>query len=154
MITNKYASLRGTLARAKRNDCQKVVMRVTLVEELLLQLSNAEKRITELATENAWLKQFPNQIVGFIGKLGSSEIGSETKEKIEAAAKKTKTPATDAFQTEVRTNAIKSALNDCTECLDRDCIMDLLGISYEDAALREAGAMALHDALLRQERAV
>lgn len=48
MTTNKYATLRGTIARAKRNDCQKVVMRVTLVEELLLQLSNAEKRIAEL----------------------------------------------------------------------------------------------------------
>lgn len=154
MTTNKYATLHGTIARAKRNDCQKVVMRVTLVEELLLQLSNAEKQIAELATENAWLKQFPDQIVGFIGKLGSSEIGSETKEKIEAAAKKIKTPATDAFQAEVITNAIKSALNDCSECLDRDCIMDSIGISYEDAALREAGAMALHDALLRQERAV
>lgn len=154
MTPNKYATLRGTIARAKRNDCQKVVMRVTLVEELLLQLSNTEKRIDELATENAWLKQFPDQIVGFIGKLGSSEIGSETKDKIEAAAKKIKTPATDAFQAEVITNAIKSALSDCSECLDRDCILDSNGISYEDAALREAGAMALHDALLRQERAV
>jgi hypothetical protein len=35
MTTNKYATLRGTIARAKRNDCQKVVMRVTLAEELL-----------------------------------------------------------------------------------------------------------------------
>lgn len=61
---------------------------------------------------------------------------------------------TDAVLDEVRAHAIKSALNDCSECLDRDCIMDSNGISYEDAALREAGAMALHDALLRQERAV
>ena len=59
-------------------------------------------------------------------------------------------PAYQAFLAEVRASAIKSALNDCTEFLDRDCIMDLLGISYEDAALREAGAMALHDALLRK----
>ena len=117
-------------------------------------IDNLELKLAQMAAENAGLKQFPDQIVGFIGKLGSSEIGSETKEKIEAAAKEIKTPATDAFQAEVRTNAIKSALNDCTECLDRDCIMDLHGISYEDAALREAGAMALHDALLRQERAV
>lgn len=51
MITNKYATLRGTIARAKRNDCQKVVMRVTLVEELLLQLSNAEKQVAALAAE-------------------------------------------------------------------------------------------------------
>lgn len=114
MTTNKYVTLRGTIARAKRNDCQKVVMRVTLVEELLLQLSNAEKQIAELATENAWLKQFPDQIVGFIGKLGSSEIGSETKEKIEAAAKKIKNPATDAFLAEVRAQGVEmfAAWND------------------------------------------
>lgn len=48
MTTNKYATLRGTIARAKRNDCQKVVMRVTLAEELLVQLSKAEERIAEL----------------------------------------------------------------------------------------------------------
>ncbi|EHN8735165.1 hypothetical protein [Enterobacter hormaechei] len=48
MTTNKYATLRGTIARAKRHDCQKVVMRVTLAEELLEQLSKAEERIAEL----------------------------------------------------------------------------------------------------------
>lgn len=48
MTTNKYATLRGTIARAKRHDCQKVVMRVTLTEELLDQLSKAEERIAEL----------------------------------------------------------------------------------------------------------
>lgn len=51
---------------------------------------------------------------------------------------------------EVRANVIKAALDDCTELLDRDCIMESNGISYEDAALREKGAMALHSALLRQ----
>ncbi|MBI9028117.1 hypothetical protein [Enterobacter hormaechei] len=48
MTPNKYAALRATIARAKRHDCQKVVMRVTLAEELLDQPSNAEKRIAEL----------------------------------------------------------------------------------------------------------
>ncbi|KKY85497.1 hypothetical protein OA46_13135 [Enterobacter cloacae] len=48
MTTNKYATLRGTIARAKRHDCQKVVMRVTLAEELLDQLSKADERIAEL----------------------------------------------------------------------------------------------------------
>ncbi|UNC49057.1 hypothetical protein [Enterobacter huaxiensis] len=48
MTANKYASLRGTIARAKRHDCQKVVMRVTLAEELLVQFSKAEERIAEL----------------------------------------------------------------------------------------------------------
>ena len=48
MTPNKYATLRATIARAKRHDCQKVVMRVTLAEELLEQLSKAEERIAEL----------------------------------------------------------------------------------------------------------
>lgn len=45
---------------------------------------------------------------------------------------------------------IRKALDECTEYLDRDCIMETNGISYEDAAQREVGAMALHDALLRR----
>ncbi|MDU1653191.1 MAG: hypothetical protein E6850_11905 [Leclercia adecarboxylata] len=45
---------------------------------------------------------------------------------------------------------IRKALDECTEYLDRDCIMETNGISYDDAAQREAGALALHDALLRQ----
>lgn len=48
MTTNTYATLRSTIARAKRHDYQKVVMRVTLAEELLDQLSKAEERIAEL----------------------------------------------------------------------------------------------------------
>lgn len=48
MTPNKYATLRGTIARAKRHSCQKVVMRVTLAEELLDKLSKAEERTAEL----------------------------------------------------------------------------------------------------------
>lgn len=44
---------------------------------------------------------------------------------------------------------IRKAMDECTEYLDRDCIMETNGISYDDAAQREVGAMALHDALLR-----
>lgn len=62
-----------------------------------------------------------------------------------------KTPATDAFLAEVRAQAIRKALDDCSEFLDRDCIMESNGISYDDAALREVGAMALQKALLRKE---
>lgn len=60
------------------------------------------------------------------------------------------TPTTDAFLAEVRASAIKSALDDCSEYLDRDCIMESNGISYDDAALREIGAMALQEALLHK----
>lgn len=45
---------------------------------------------------------------------------------------------------------IRKALDECSEYLDRDCIMETNGIGYEEAAQREVGAMALHDALLRQ----
>ncbi|URO01248.1 hypothetical protein NB069_10395 [Leclercia adecarboxylata] len=45
---------------------------------------------------------------------------------------------------------IRKALDECSEYLDRDCIMETNGISYEEAAQREVGAKALHDALLRQ----
>ncbi|WP_275192701.1 hypothetical protein [Citrobacter freundii] len=55
---------------------------------------------------------------------------------------------------EVRASAIKSALTDCSEYLDRDCIMESNGISYDDAALREIGAMALQEELLRKGAAL
>ncbi|WP_057072054.1 hypothetical protein [Enterobacter cloacae] len=161
MTTNKYATLRGTIARAKRNDCQKVVMRVTLVEELLLQLSNAEKQVAALAAENAGLKRVPATgsetmllALDAFNTHGSTRPDVGLQQAINVVMQRREIPAADAFLAEVRANAIKSALNDCSECLDRDCIMDSNGISYEDAALREAGAMALQDALLRQERAV
>ncbi|HDR2864202.1 TPA: hypothetical protein QCK11_004227 [Enterobacter asburiae] len=48
MTQDKYAALRTTVARAKRRSYQKLVIRVTLAEELLNQLANAEKRIAEL----------------------------------------------------------------------------------------------------------
>ncbi len=47
-------------------------------------------------------------------------------------------------------NVIRKALDECSQYLDRDCIMETNGISYEDAAQREIGAKALHDALLRR----
>lgn len=43
MTPNKYAALRATIARAKRHNYQKVVMRVSLAEELLDQLEAAER---------------------------------------------------------------------------------------------------------------
>lgn len=70
-------------------------------------IENLQVRAAELAAENAWLKRFPDQIVSFIGKLGSSEIGRDTKEKIEVAANKVQTPATDAFLAEVRAQGVE-----------------------------------------------
>ncbi|MGI1239425.1 hypothetical protein ACIAGK_30385, partial [Klebsiella quasipneumoniae subsp. similipneumoniae] len=58
----------------------------------------------QLASENVALKQFPEQIVQFIGGLGTSEIGIDTKEKIGLAAIRIKTPATDAYLAGIKAN--------------------------------------------------
>lgn len=50
----------------------------------------------------------------------------------------------------IQQKGISKALDECSDYLDRDCIMETNGISYEDAAHREVGAMAHHDALLRR----
>ncbi|WP_242014217.1 hypothetical protein [Klebsiella quasipneumoniae] len=43
---------------------------------------------------------------------------------------------------------ITEALNATSDFLDTDCVMDRLGISYEEAELRSSGAMELHNALI------
>ncbi|HHB8152023.1 TPA: hypothetical protein ACN7P9_002966 [Klebsiella pneumoniae] len=83
-------------------------MNISTVNELIQSLESAgelsireqkflklAKAYQQLAAENVALKQFPEQIVQFIGGLGTSEIGIDTKEKIGLAAIRIKTPATD-----------------------------------------------------------
>lgn len=74
-------------------------------EELQLQLA-------AVVAENATLKRFPDQIIGFIGKLGTSEIGADTKEKIELAACRVKTPETDAYLAEIRAQGVELYLKE------------------------------------------
>ncbi|EIV7251383.1 hypothetical protein MAK29_002885 [Klebsiella variicola] len=73
---------------------------VTEVEKL-----RAER--DQLAAENVGLKQFPEQIVKFIGGLGSSEIGIDTKEKIGLAAIRIKTPATDRIVAGIKADGVE-----------------------------------------------
>ncbi|HCA8410263.1 TPA: hypothetical protein MYH73_004077 [Klebsiella variicola] len=73
---------------------------VTEVEKL-----RAER--DQLAAENVGLKQFPEQIVQFIGGLGTSEIGIDTKEKIGLAAIRIKTPATDAYLAGIKADGVE-----------------------------------------------
>ena len=73
---------------------------VTEVEKL-----RAER--DQLAAENVALKQFPEQIVKFIGGLGSSEIGIDTKEKIGLAAIRIKTPATDRIVAGIKADGVE-----------------------------------------------
>ena len=66
-----------------------------------------QDRFNKLAEENAALKQFPEQIVKFIGGLGTSEMSSDTKEKIELAANRIKTPVTDAYLARIKADVVE-----------------------------------------------
>lgn len=74
-----------------------------------------QDRFNRLAEENAVLKQFPEQIVKFIGALGTSEVGSDTKEKIELAANRIKTPLTDAYLAGIKADGAEEFAAYCGE---------------------------------------
>lgn len=77
---------------------------LSIREQKFLKLAKAFK---QMAAENVALKQFPEQIVQFIGGLGTSEIGIDTKEKIGLAAIRIKTPATDAFLAGIKADGVE-----------------------------------------------
>ncbi|HCM2976970.1 TPA: hypothetical protein N3F12_002771 [Klebsiella pneumoniae] len=68
------------------------------------------EKVRQLAAENMALKQFPEQIVQFIGGLGTSEIGSDTKEKIGLAAIRIKIPATDRIVAEAEARGVEKGI--------------------------------------------
>ncbi|WP_318629471.1 hypothetical protein [Klebsiella variicola] len=80
---------------------------LSIREQKFLKLAKAFK---QLAAENVGLKQFPEQIVQFIGGLGTSEIGIDTKEKIGLAAIRIKTPATDSIVAEAEARGVEKAI--------------------------------------------
>ncbi|WP_255265549.1 hypothetical protein [Raoultella ornithinolytica] len=67
--------------------------------------------VKQLAAENLGLKQFPEQIVKFISGLGTSELGSDTKERIERAANRVKTPATDRIVAGIKADGVEMAID-------------------------------------------
>lgn len=77
---------------------------LSIREQKFLKLAKAFK---QLAAENVALKQFPEQIIQFISGLGTSEIGSDTKEKIGLAASRIKTPATDRILAEAEARGVE-----------------------------------------------
>lgn len=83
--------------------------------------------------------------------IDMAKIVSRLAERLDCttAALREMTKQRDALEA-MQQQVIRKALDECSEYLDRDCIMETNGISYEDAVQREVGAMALHDALLRQ----
>ena len=118
---------------------------LSIKETKVMELAKAFK---QLAAENVALKQFPEQIVQFISRLGTSEIGSDTKETIGLAASRIKTHATDRIVDGIKADAITASLDACSDYLETDCVMDRLDISYEEAEKRTSGAIEFHDAMV------
>ncbi|EPL2399240.1 hypothetical protein [Klebsiella pneumoniae] len=80
---------------------------LSIREQKFLKLAKAYQ---QLAAENVALKQFPEQIVQFICGLGTSEIGSDTKEKIGLAASRIKAPATDRIVAGSKADGVESGI--------------------------------------------
>ncbi|MDH1755565.1 hypothetical protein [Citrobacter braakii] len=126
------------------------------VTDMAVQLANAESKCRELAAENAALKATCDDRRTFIMngvQLGYIKVPTvDTDPALEtiriAVSPQAPTTATDAFLAEVRASAIRDALDESSDYLDTDCVMDRLDISYEDAELRTSGAIELHDALV------
>lgn len=129
------------------------------VTDMAVQLANAESKCRDLAAENGQMLRLltdisenhdeyvnadeylyagvPMDYVSEINTYVSRDIDAENPFK-----------ATDTFLAEARASAIRDALDESSDYLDTDCVMDRLDISYEDAGLRTSGAIELHDALV------
>jgi len=115
--------------------------------EMESQLDTAESKCAALAAENAALKRFPEQIIGFVGKLGTSEIGSSTREAIESAAKRIKTPSTDAFLAEVRAQGLEMAITVVNDCSNNICAGGLAENRQYEEAIVNPYLDGIHDEL-------
>lgn len=82
---------------------------------------------------------FEHEDVPEQGKMAAFEI---------LRCKRPQTPATDSILASLRAEAITDALENSSDYLDTDCVMDRHDISYQDAELRSAGAMEMHDSLV------
>lgn len=126
------------------------------VTDMAVQLANAESKCRELAAKNAGMKAMCEDRRMFIMngvQLGYIKVPTvESDPALEtirvAVSPQAPTPATNTFLAEVRASAIRDALDESSDYLDTDCVMDRLDISYEDAELRTSGAIELHDALV------
>ncbi|MBJ9534146.1 hypothetical protein [Citrobacter freundii] len=119
--------------------------------DMAVQLANAESKCRELAAENAGLKsaaEFSTTPDMWIEQADGMLDYRYCEWYVDVLKAAMETPATDAFLAEVRAQAIRAALDESSDYLDTDCVMDRLDISYEDAELRTSGAIELHDALV------
>ncbi|WP_435325435.1 hypothetical protein [Klebsiella pneumoniae] len=112
---------------------------LSIKERKYLELAKAYQ---QLAAENVALKQFPEQIVQFIGGLGTSEIGSDTKEKIGLAAIRIKTPATDACVAVIKADGVESGIKTIMTMLNHQApgVSDAINVLRVHSSELRAGA--------------
>lgn len=109
---------------------------LSIREQKFLKLAKAYQ---QLASENVALKQFPEQIVQFIGGLGTSEIGIDTKEKIGLAAIRIKTPATDRIVAEAEARGVERAIAHLEKKFSNIGVQ-IMNLQWLADSLREGGA--------------
>lgn len=110
-------------------------------------LCESRNELKQLAAENALMKsaiKTHSESVHFCVGCGKDDPCSND----DVCYALEETPATDAFLASLRAEAITDALENSSEYLDTDCVMDRHDISYEDAESRAAGAMELRDSLV------
>lgn len=84
-------------------------------EKWFLELQESRQRIAELQSVNDELTKFPDQIVGYVARMGTSEIGSHAKDVIYRAAQKVKDRAAGIGKGGVMDNFSKEQLIDRCE---------------------------------------
>ncbi|WP_105739361.1 hypothetical protein [Cronobacter dublinensis] len=128
------------------------------VKSVAEKFASLEASRAALAAENAALKDFGDKLDRMHNDLNGEGTGIQGLAEVacqqialEAALEEfnaIKTPATDAFLREVRSQAITSALDSLDGVFDTDCVMETNGISYEEAEQRTTGALAVNSALI------
>ncbi|MGU9870111.1 hypothetical protein [Kluyvera ascorbata] len=137
---------------AEKLDERQVAVFAYAIQLVLAEFQNTRQQLAAVVAENAGLKAAVGAVNGIAEECEVN--GDEFKYVVEPSEFEAlidlldETPATDAYQAEVRAQAIRDALGASSDYLDTDCVMDRLDIRYEDAELRTSGAIALHDALV------
>ncbi|HCC2947445.1 TPA: hypothetical protein M2P51_001815 [Klebsiella pneumoniae] len=111
---NNEISIKDLISSIKKKGLLQSIPQLEQIYQFAIEvekkLAESEAKCVQLAAENVALKQFPEQIVQFIGGLGTSEIGSDTKEKIGLAASRIKAPATDRIVAEAEARGVEKAI--------------------------------------------
>lgn len=123
----------------------------TQLDVALAAAAEAGKQRDQLAAENPISCNIIGRLIGQYSAAGYHAVQNSinpAESLLYDALQALKTPATDAYLNAVRAGAISSALDSCSSFCDTDCVMDAHDISYEDAELRNSGAIELHDGLV------